>query len=123
MSASLDSRLNERPVAFALASASCVAPTRTAPVPETVRNGATLAVFVISIQLTAIAAATPTLPDELPDWPLDWPLPLEAWSFELGSVPVPVALVLLLPDTWLLAWLSALFVDPSSSCDLPLALA
>src|SRR5688500_13415692 len=69
----------------------------------------TAAVFVISTQFTAIAAATPTLPPPWPDWPEPWLLPLEAESCELGSVPVPVLLVFELPDTWLLAWLSALF--------------
>src|SRR2546421_2970699 len=80
--------LDAKPVALAVASTSCVAPTSTAPVPCTVRDEATDAVFVMSIQLTAIAAATPTLPPELPDWPDAWPLPCVAWLFADGSVPV-----------------------------------
>src|SRR5687768_9740980 len=121
--ASDSSRLYERPVAFALASASCVAPTRTAPVPEIVRAPMTAAVFVISTQFTAIAAATPTLPPPWPDWPEPWLWPSLAVVLELGTDVVPVLLVFELPDSWLFVWLSALLVDPSSSCDLPLALA
>src|SRR5205823_333955 len=93
-SASLDEveMLYARPVATAFASASCVAPTRTAPVPCTVSDGATVAKFLMSTQLTAIAAATPTLPPELPDWLDAWPFALlesllePTWSFAFGRL-------------------------------------
>jgi hypothetical protein len=113
-----DSRLNAMPDAFAAASACCVAPTSTAPLPASVSPFALRAVFVISTQLKEIAAATPTLPPEFPDWPEPWLFPLPACICALGSVPV-VLPVFGFPATWLFAWLSAL--PPLD--DLPFALA
>ena len=104
------------------ASTSWVAPTRIAPVPLSVSDGATVALLVTSIQFTATAAATPTLPPPpWPDWLLDCELPLAAWSFAVGSV-----LVLVLPlvgELPLLTLLSACVSALDPDDDSPFALA
>src|SRR4030081_328707 len=99
---------------------------RTAPVPTIVRDGATVAWLVISIQFTATAAATPTPPPELPwlesplpVWVFDLPFASVAWSFAFGSVPVFPEVFGLLPFTLPSAALSAELPDDDS----PLALA
>ena len=114
-------RLTERPVAFVLTSASCVAPTSNAPLPCSVRKSAVCAVFVTSTQLTAIAAATPTLPDEFPDSLCELLLPLSTCDCWVGMLPV-FPLVLLLPDTCPLLCLSELLpVLPSFAWPFALA--
>ena len=76
-----------------------------------------LAVFCVSTQLTLIAAATPTPPPSLPVSELEVELPSEVPELAVGSVPVPVFLVLSLPLTCLFAFVSASssFLLPSSS--------
>ena len=115
------SMLELMPIARALASVSLAALTFTSPaVAWTTRLLPIVAVLVVTTQLRAMAAATPVPPPLSPDWLEEEELAESVLSLDLGSVPVPVPLVLELePLTWLLDFVSAL----ESLSEEPLALA
>src|SRR5438270_980238 len=117
------SRLPLRPVAFADASVQSLALTSTGlAVPVTCMPAAIVAVFDVTTQLTAMAAATPTPPPESPDSLLAWSFPCDDSSLEDGSDGIERPLVFELPLIWLFDVESALW-PPLPELSLPSALA
>src|SRR5690349_7854135 len=64
-----------------------------------VRSGSTDAVFVVTTQVTAIAAPMPTPLLPLPDWPLLAEVPWPAAELADGTLLAPLVLVFGLPLT------------------------